>query len=248
MLTKIRLLLVAVVALVLLVGCGMPGDPMPDDMYTRNIYPGHTDTYQIGSPDYLYRQAYIGQIHLFSEDPIRLVDDARVWIEFRPELDFDIVKKNAVPVSYERGIFSGFELPIWAADDQELFFDICIPGRWGGTSEVHIHLYVFVIEAQDAADDAFRLQIVYEHYTPGEDIVPDTFAPIEVETTTGASAAFQSYQIHFDVPVGDMVNDDILAFRVRRVAVGIGNEIAGNVVLEHAGVIFRCDKLGNVIP
>lgn len=177
-------------------------------------------------------------------DQIGLVGDGKVWIEFRPELDFDIVRKNAVPVSYERGIFTGFELPIYAADDQELFFEICVPDRWDGISTTHVHLDCFLIDAQDAGD-AFNLQIAYEHYDAGTDVVPATSTLLPVETPTGASAAFQSFHVHFDVPAGDMLGDDILAFRLRRIAVGVGVEIDNNVVFNHAGVIFLCDKLGN---
>jgi len=245
-LSKVAVVVVLVLVLSL-AGCGTPGDPMLDDMYTRNVYPGYTDTYSVGSEDYYYSHGYFGHIHLYGENPFRLVGDAKVWIEFRPELDFDIVKKNAVPLSYERGVFTGFELPVWAGDDQELFFDICVPDRWDGTSMPHIHLDVFVIEAQGTTKEAFRLQIAYEHYTVG-DVVPDTSTLLEVETITGVSAAFQSYQVSFDVPVGDMEGDDILAFRVRRVDAVTGIEISGNVVIEHAGVIFLCDKLGNVTP
>jgi len=243
---KIARLLVAVAALALLVGCGMPGDPMVDDMYTKNVYPGHTDTYTIGSEEYTYHHGYFGHLHLYGTDSFRLVDDAKVWIEFRPELDFDIVKKNAVPLSYERGLFSGFELPIWAADDEELFFDICVPDRWDEVSTVHVHINVFVIAVQGVANAAFKLQIAYEHYSVG-DIVPNTENILEAEITTGASAAFQSYQVHFDIPVGDIESDDILAFRLRRIAVVVGAEIVGNIVIDHAGVLFLCDKLGSVI-
>jgi len=178
-------------------------------------------------------------------DQVVLAEDGKVWIEFRPELDFDIVKKNAVPLSHERGVFTGFELPIWDDDNEELFFNICVPDRWDGISATHIHLDVFLIEAQDDGD-SFRLQIVWEHYTPNVDIVPDTFTLVPMEVETGASAAFQSYHVHFDVPAGDMLGDDILAFRLRRIAT-TGTEIDGLVVIQHTGVIFLCNRLGNAI-
>ncbi len=186
----------------------------------------------------------LNDIITFNEQLV-LAGDGKGWIELRPELDFDIIKKRGVPDSYERGVFAGFELPIYAADFQELIFEICVPDRWDGASIVHVHLDVYVIGAQDDGD-AFRMQIDYEHYNGGVDVVPATSTPIEVETETGASAAFQSYHIHFDIPAGDMLGDDILAFRVRRIDVEDGVEIDGNLVFNHAGVIFLCDKLGNV--
>lgn len=176
--------------------------------------------------------------------PVELIGEGRIWLEFRPELDFDIIKKNAVPLSYERGIFTGFELPIWADDNQELFFELCVPNRWDGITSIHVHMDMFLIEAQDDGD-AFKLQIVYEHYDAGVDIVPNTSTPVEIETETGASAAFQSFPVHFEVPAGDMLCDDILAFRLRRIDVTVNVEIDGNLVFNHAGISFYCDKYGN---
>ena len=214
---RITTIIIAILLLLSLVGCSA-GDPIQETVF------------------------YAG------EPPLTLVGDGKVWIEFRPELDFDIVKKNAVPLSYERGIFTGFELPIWTVDSHEaLFFEMCVPNRWDGISVTHIHLDVFLVDAQDDGD-AFKLQVVYEHYTPGTDVVPNTSTPIEIETATGASAAFQSYHIHFDIPAGNMIGDDVLAFRLRRINVTEGVEITGNVVIEHTGTIFRCDKLGNTAP
>ena len=244
---KIARLLVAVVALALLAGCGMPGDPIVDDMYTKNVYPGYTDTYTIGSEEYTYEHGYLGHLHLYGEDPFRLVDDAKVWIEFRPDLDFESVRANGKPTWVTRGAFGGFSLPLFAVGE-ELFLDLCIPDRWDGVSDIRVQLDVWLDTAQDAANDAFRLQVSYNSLTSGEDVVPNTFTNIEVETTTGVAVQYQTYLIAFDIPAGVMEGDDLLALRLRRVNVVAGNEIDGEVVVGHVGLVFRCDKLGNVIP
>lgn len=44
--------------LLLIVGCGIPGDPVPDDWYTRNVYPGIHNTYDIGTAILAYRNGY----------------------------------------------------------------------------------------------------------------------------------------------------------------------------------------------
>lgn len=220
-----KLLFIPILVLILaLTSCGFPGEPMLDDAYPRDVY---------------FTEGY----------GIILEGDSKVWLEFRPELDFDVVKKNAVPLSHTRGIFTGFELPIYNNDDQELFFDICVPDRWDGTSMSHIHMDIFLIDAQSDGE-AFKLQVFWEHYTPGVDVVPDISAPEEIETATGDSAAFQSFQIHFDIPAGDMLGDDILAFRLRRVVATVDDDIGAEelVIIQHVGVIFLCDKLGNPDP
>ena len=239
--------LILVVLVLSLAGCGTPGDPMLDDMYTRGIYPGTTDTYSVGSEDYYYERAYLGHLYLYDEDPFRLVGDAKVWIEFRPDLDFESVRAQGTPTWVTRGAFGGFSLPLYSAGE-ELFLDMCIPDRWDETTTIRVQIDVWLDTAQDAVDDAFRLQISYNSFTSGVDVVPNTFTDVEVETTTGVVAQYQTYLIAFDIPAGAMEGDDLLAFRLRRISVVTGNEIDGEVVVSHFGLVYRCDKLGNVTP
>jgi len=49
-------LLVAVCLLVS--ACGFEGDPMVDDIWSRNIYPGLNSTYAVGSPEYQFSDGY----------------------------------------------------------------------------------------------------------------------------------------------------------------------------------------------
>lgn len=219
-----KLLFIPILVLLLaLTSCGLPGEPMLDDMYPRDMY--FTEGYRI-----------------------ILEGDSKVWIEFRPDVDFRLVRAQGTPTWVNRGVFGGFSLPIYAADDEELFLDICVPDRWDGTSITHIHIDCWIDTAQDAANDAFNLQTSYEHYAPSTDIVPATSTDVDTETTTGVAVQFQSYQVNFDIPAGDMLGDDILTFRLRRIAVAVGNEIDGKIVINHIGVIFNCDKLGNPDP
>ena len=164
-------LFVAVLGLFGLVACGLPGDPIPEDLYTQNVFPGTTNTYSIGSEEYTYEHGYLEHLHLYGEDPFRLTGDAKVWVEFRPDIDYRLVRAQGTPDWVERGAFGGFSLPLFAPNE-ELFLDICIPDRWDGTTDISTHLDVWLTDAQDAANDAFRLQISYNSITPGADIVP----------------------------------------------------------------------------
>jgi len=196
--------------------------------------------------DPTFETIYIG-------DSIVLVEDGLVYLEFRPDTDFETVRAQGKPTWVYRGIAGGFSLPVYAADNEELYLEICVPTRYDEVSDIVLHIECYVTTAQDAANDAFNLQIEWEDYTPGIDIVPNTAHTINVETTTGVCAQYQSFRpaltVDYDIHVGNPVeSDDMLAFRLRRVAVVAGNEADGEIVINHMGVNFRCDKLGNITP
>ena len=169
------------------------------------------------------------------------------YLEFRPDLDFETIRGQAgVPALVTRGIFRGFTLPVYAADNQELFISLCVPGRWDGESDITVEVVCWLSQANDAKN--FQLRLEWEHFTPGVDAVPATSANVDVETATGAGAPqFKSYKVLFTLPYGDLLADDILQMRLYRIAASI-NECAGNIVINHQGLIFRRDKLGVIVP
>lgn len=177
--------------------------------------------------------------------PIITSGDGLVYIELRPDLDFETIRGNAgIPTLVTRGIFRGFSLPVYAADNEELFAEICVPSRWDGASDIYVHLYCWLAQAE--VNKNFNLQVTWEHYTSGTDVVPATSANVEVETPANA-AQFQSYEVEFTLVYGDLVADDIIGLRVRRIA-AVGDECIGEIVINHYGVIFRRDKLGVATP
>lgn len=178
----------------------------------------------------------------------RLENGELVYIELRPDLDFETIRGNAGFPSLEtRGIFRGFSLPIYIADGpEELFATMCVPNRWDGASDIYGHIYCWLSQIEDANN--FKLQLTWEHYTPGTDVVPDAETNVEIQTTTAAAApAFQSYKIEFQFTYGDLVADDIIGLRLRRIAAD-APDCDGEIVINHYGVIFRRDKLGVTTP
>lgn len=183
--------------------------------------------------------------------PVTLVGDGLVYIEFRPDLDYETIRgQEGVPTLVTQGLFRGFSLPLYVAEE-ELFATICVPNRYDDASDIIVHLYCWLAIAN--ATKNFKMQVSWEHYTPGTDTVPATIAEdVEVQTATGAGAQFQSYVVKFtlnyDVHTpNNVVADDILALRVRRVAATI-DECADEIVVNHYGVVFRRDKLGASTP
>lgn len=173
--------------------------------------------------------------------PITMVGNGRVTLEVRPELDFARIAGIAKPTRVTRGAYTGFSLPLYAAD-QELFMAICIPDRWSGDADIELHIYCYLDEANTGK--AFRLVAAYNYITVGVDAVPDGLTDVPVQTDTDGAAQYQSFEVIFIIPYTGMAAEDQLAIRLRRVAVEEADEIGGKVVITHWGMIFTRDKMG----
>lgn len=187
-----------------------------------------------------------------STGPITLSGDGKVILEFRPHLDFDKIRGNAgIPTTVYRGLFKGHSLPVWDDDKEELSFDLCVPNRWDGSSNITAHAYCRLAGAEDNKN--FRLELAWEYYTPGIDNVPLTENLVEVQTATGAGAVEgDSYDVEFtidyDIKTPELLEiDDELALRLRRIA-ATENDCADEIIIEHVGLIIIRDKLGEVLP
>lgn len=150
--------------IIMMLSCGLPGDPVLDDFYTRNVYPGTASDYSVGSEEYPYNEGWFdtfnldelsaagdvdiggdlivegeittggdiipgGALVLTNDPPFTLSGDAQVWLEFRPDLDFESIRAHGVPTWIQRGVFGAFSLPVVGADEV-LNIDMCVPNRW----------------------------------------------------------------------------------------------------------------------
>lgn len=179
-----------------------------------------------------------------ADHPVLLEGNGLVYIELRPDLDYETIRgQTGVPTLVTQGLFRGFILPEYVADSgEELFATICVPNRYDEESDIFVHLYCWLAIAEDTRN--FNLELGWEHYTPGTDIVPATETLVPVQTATGVSAAqFQSYKVAFTLAYGDIIANDVLALRLRRIE-ATPNDCLGNIVVNHYGVIFRRNKLG----
>jgi len=220
-----KLLFIPILALLLtLTSCGFAGEPMLDDAYPRDVY--FTEGYRI-----------------------ILEGDSKILLEFRPDLDPTKLAVNAKPTMIERGICIGYSLPIGGADE-ELFYNICVPDRWDGISDIYVHIHAWLDTAQDDANDAVRLQLSWRQATVGE-VVPAAFHTLPDEVVTGVVAQFTaiefSFTIDYDIiPADHIETDDTIFFRLVRA--DAAQEIDGEPVIYHASVIFQCDKFGATVP
>lgn len=179
--------------------------------------------------------------------PITLTDDGLVYIELQPDLDYARIIGTGKPDRIVRGIIEGWSLPVFAADDEELFLSMCVPSRWDAASNIIFHAYCYLDTANDGKK--FGMRSSYSSYTPTTDAVPDTSTNVDVQTSTGTAAQYQSFEVVFTIPYSGILVEDVLSLRLCRIAADpIEDEITGEVVVTHIGVIFRRDKLGAITP
>ena len=219
------------------------------NFYVNNLFPNSDSTYDIGASGNEFAEGYFDALIVSGTNPITLVGSARSWVEFRPDLDPTKLAVNAKPTIIERGVAIGYSLPVGGADE-ELFYSICVPGRWDGESNIHVHIQAWLDTAQNEVADAIKLSLNWTQVGEG-DVVPDTSNNITDEVATGIVAQYTTMEFSFDidydiVPADPIVADDVIFFRLTRVA--SSHEIAGELVVYHAGVIFRFDKYGNPTP
>lgn len=153
---------------------------------------------------------------------LTLVGTAKRTLTMRPDIDFGTVQAHGKPTSVTIGAFQGFSLPIYAADNEELFISYTVPGRWDGVSDITVHILVALSAGEDVGDN-FKFQLSWNHAADG-DVVPVATHDVLVEQAVlaGRNAQYDAYELSFtldydvDTP-DDVVAHDRLGMRLRRI-------------------------------
>ena len=179
---------------------------------------------------------------------LTLAGTAKKWLAVRPDIDFTTITAQGKPTQVVVGVFHGYSMPVYVAgQNEELFFNVHVPGRWDEASNPVVHLLVALAGAEDVSDN-FKFQISWEHLTE-EDIIPVTSHDIEVEQAvlTDRNAQYSTYELQFtidyDVDTPDNLADhDDLAFRLRRID-ATNPDITNEIIVLDYHVEFRVDKM-----
>lgn len=184
-------------------------------------------------------------------------EEGKVYLEFRPDLDETRIRGNmGIPTGVRigepgEGLFTGYSLPIWNADDEELYFIHCVPDRWDGESHIILHIKTALANANEAGN-SYQIQAEWEHVTPNVEEVPITLNTTTFTRTVESNTQFEFYQDYFIVLYNADVGDDILvddeiAIRLRRInAGGQLKELDGELIILHWGILYaRGDVLGD---
>lgn len=127
-----RAIICAIMIGFILTGCGgLPGDPIIDNLYTKNVYPGDDSTYDIGASGNSYNTAYINNIILDG-----------LWEDLRTPVN--AIKLGAInpptDATYRGSLVYAFSDKI-LAQEQIVFFSIQLPHSYlqGSDIEAHVH-------------------------------------------------------------------------------------------------------------
>jgi hypothetical protein len=184
--------------------------------------------------------------NLVVAESLTLTNGAKDYLTLRPFIEIGKIAQNSKPTVVARGVSKGYSLPVYAADDEEIFMCTCAPRRWDGESDPIFVLPVYIDTANE--NKKFKLQVSWEHYDSDTDIVPDTSNDVEIEVDlVGIVAQFQSFKLNFIFDYDIDGDSNLLeayqrvCARVRRIAAS-ANEMTGEVVIGPPVVKFLRDK------
>lgn len=151
------------------------------------------------------------------------------------------------PSIVERGALLGFSMPIYNSDDEELFFRCHVPGRWNGASDIVCTAKCY-IDTANTAGEKFQFQLSWSNSAMSGVVVPNTTTDVKTETTVVDGTQFAAYQVNFtidwDIVNPDIAGGDLLACRLRRIAVEAGgDECEGEIVVVDITMKYQVDKI-----
>ena len=164
----------------------------------------------------------------------------RVKLRQRPNLELSRILGVSKPTIVYRGIFSGFSLPIYSSDNEELFFNHSVPRRWDGTSDPTVVARVYLDTANTGKK--FQLRLAWE-YTKVGTVVPATSNDVDTPVETGTASQYQSFDVSFEIDYdidgagNEIVPGDQLGLRIYRIAAP-SDEITGEVVVMSAYIDY----------
>jgi hypothetical protein len=165
----------------------------------------------------------------------------------RPVFSTGYQKTTAKPAELVRSSVIGYIMPVYNADNQEMFFRDVVPGRWDGTSNSTFYIVGYIDNAGgETVGKKFKLQVSVEA-TDGVTGICDA-SPVDADSgdvliTTDHSAQFSWYTVPIVIPASTLVAArELIHWRVRRIA-SSATAIAGNFVITNWYCKYVVDKI-----
>jgi len=163
--------------------------------------------------------------------------------------DFNTVHQvsHGKPTEVQIGVVFGYSMPIFNADDEEMFYKEMVPGRWDGESDITFMIRAALASAETAGE-VFKMQLSWESNREGEEILA-TSHDVEVQTTllAGRAAQYDIYLVEFDIDWDIhtptmILPHDALSGRLRRIA-ATGDEVDGEIIVLEWHTHYDVDKM-----
>ena len=166
-------------------------------------------------------------------------------LTLRPDMDYADVAAHGKPTSVSIGACTGYSMPIYAADNEELFFGETVPGRWDGASDIILHV-VAALAAAETPGETFKFQFSWNQVGI-TDIVPAATHDVTHEITVVDGTQYATYELAFtldyNIDAGDVVEiHDYISGRLRRIA-SAGDEVDGEIVVLDWHTYYQVDRL-----
>jgi len=192
--------------------------------------------------------------NLFSIDSsgvVTLTGTSKRHLSVRPQTSYSSIIGQGKPTAVSLGAYTGFSLPVYNSDSEELFFKVSsVPGRWDGASDIVFSARCALAGAEDVGDK-FQLQLSWANKACTSGVISSSTTDVPVETTVLADRAAQysvynvEFTIDWDGPNPDIAVGDELAFRLRQIAAS-GSQVSNEIIVCSVLVTYQVDKMFKV--
>ena len=168
-------------------------------------------------------------------------------LTLRPQLYAGRVGGVAKPTFVVLGAYAGYSFPIYASDEEQLFFRESIPGRWDGASNINAYAVVMLSAAEDVGDK-FQFQLSWASHVTGSGALASAAkdARASQAVAAGRSAQYSIYVLTFVVgytlPTPDLAAGDHFGGRIRRIA-ATAPQVSNEIILLDFYMTYNVNKI-----
>jgi hypothetical protein len=168
-------------------------------------------------------------------------------LTMRPNLVAGRIGALTKPTPVTVGSHAGYSMPIYATDDEEIYFRDYVPGRWDGASDFTVSV-LCCLAAAETADEDFEFILEWENTAiPGTLTTGTTIVTNAVNLVSAAQYAVykMDFTIDWNLPATDVASSQHMGYRLRRQAVSGGgaDEVEGEVIILDVVITYNVDKI-----
>lgn len=148
------------------------------------------------------------------------------------------------PTLVTRGLFKGYSLPVYSANDEELFFRMRIPFDWNRSTNP-IFACITSISAAEGVGDKYKFQLEWCSEDVGN-VIPDTTCEtLTDEVIVSNGTAFYAEIVTFELDATTMVAGQNLQMRLRRIA-SAAPAVTNEIIIWHWDSRWKMSAVGSV--